>query len=311
MKISFYELFDLMAEEALELLSEDTSDSDASSSEEVISDRSLLDSSSKDTADRESRLFSSETTINGVLEMIGQEESLHVHVFKKKKIKLKLLLVALIGAGLSAAAVALADQPIILNGFFQRAGAEEINDANRVYVGKELKAGQAEVRKESEIREKAAAGVSSKKESEITYQMPDFIKSIESDDPFNFPYAMDTFESKKEDGYYTIPEVIFTNNSMVIFTKEGAKGWKLKKGQTPHFEAEEYPSQAIGGRGQAIIYTYTLDGKLMNKDYSGHGRYGLSQKYALKAEKSGEYYLCLIGASSDSISIKSGRLYVE
>ena len=45
MKISFYELFDLMAEDALELLSEDTPDSETQSS--------------------------SEATINGVLEMIS------------------------------------------------------------------------------------------------------------------------------------------------------------------------------------------------------------------------------------------------
>lgn len=281
MKISFYELFDLMAEEALELLSEDTPDSETQSS--------------------------SEATINGVLEMISQKE--RPHVFKKKKMIRRLLLVAVIGIGVSAAAVALANQPIILNGVLLRIGAEEINDANRAYVGKEMKAGHtAEVRRESEIREEAAAGTSSRLESERTYELPDFIKGIESYE--KLPYAMDTFESKKEDGYYTTPEIIFTNNAMVIFTKEGNKGWKLKKGQTLHFETEEYPSEVNQGRGQAIIYTYILDGKLMNKDY-GDGRRGISQNYDLKAEKSGEYYLCLTGASSDPISIKSGRLYVE
>jgi len=281
MKISFYELFDLMAEEALELLPEDTPDSETQSS--------------------------SEATINGVLEMISQKE--RPHVFKKKKMIRRLLLVAVIGIGVFAAAVALANQPIILNGVLLRIGAEEINDANRAYVGKEMKAGHtAEVRRESEIREEAAAGTSSRLESERTYELPDFIKGIESYE--KLPYAMDTFESKKEDGYYTTPEIIFTNNAMVIFTKEGNKGWKLKKGQTLHFETEEYPSEVNQGRGQAIIYTYILDGKLMNKDY-GDGRRGISQNYDLKAEKSGEYYLCLTGASSDPISIKSGRLYVE
>lgn len=281
MKISFYELFDLMAEEALELLPEDTPDSETQSS--------------------------SEATINGVLEMISQKE--HPRVFKKKKLIRRLLLVAVIGIGVSAAAVALANQPIILNGVLLRIGAEEINDANRAYVGKEMKAGHtAEVRRESEIREEAAAGTSSRPESERTYELPDFIKDIESYE--KLPYAMDTFESKKEDGYDTTPEIIFTNNAMVILTKEGNKGWKLKKGQTLHFETEEYPSEVNQGRGQAIIYTYILDGKLMNQDY-GDGRRGLSQKYDLKAEKSGEYYLCLTGASSDPISIKSGRLYVE
>ncbi len=188
MKISFYELFDLMEEEALELLPEDTPDSETQSS--------------------------SEATINGVLEMISQKE--RPHVFKKKKMIRRLLLVAVIGIGVSAAAVALANQPIILNGVLLRIGAEEINDANRAYVGKEMKAGHtAEVRRESEIREEAAAGTSSRLESERTYELPDFIKGIESYE--KLPYAMDTFESKKEDGYYTTPEIIFTNNAMVIF----------------------------------------------------------------------------------------------
>ena len=52
--------------------------------------------------------------------------------------------------------------------------------------------------------------------------MPDYIKSIESEE--RLPYAMDIFEAKKEDGYYTPPEVIFTHNAMVIFTKEDNKG---------------------------------------------------------------------------------------
>lgn len=297
MKISFYELFDLMAEEVLELLSEDMAEGTTSPSSE----------DTEGATDRDSTFFSAETTINGVLEMISQKE--HPHVIKKKKAKIRLLLVAVIGAGLSAAAVALADQPIIIDGIFQKAGAEEINDTNRDYVGKRLMAADATVVSLEEFRKEEASGLKKQIKPEIQYEMPDFIKSIESEE--HFPYAMDIFEAKKEDGYYTTPEVIFTNNAMVIFTKEGNKGWKLKKGQTLHFEVEEYPSEVTWGRGQVIIYTHILNGKLMNEEYEGHSRYELSQKYDLQAEKDGEYYLCLIGASSDSISIKNGRLYVD
>ena len=53
MKISFYELFDLMAEDALELLSEDMAESTVSP-EDV-----------EGTTDRDSTFFSAETTING------------------------------------------------------------------------------------------------------------------------------------------------------------------------------------------------------------------------------------------------------
>ena len=140
--------------------------------------------------------------------------------------------------------------------------------------------------------------------------MPDYIKSIESEE--RLPYAMNIFEAKKEDGYYTTPEVIFTHNAMVIFTKEDNKGWKLKKGQTLYFEVEEYTFERSWGRGQLIIYTYILDGKLMNKEYDFEGFSNeLLQKYVLQAEKDGEYYLCLLGAHSDSTSIKNGRLYVD
>lgn len=294
MKISFYELFDLMAEEALELLSEDTPDGGARSSLEAAPGRDCPSSSA-------------EATIKGVLEMINQRE--HPHVFKKKKAIFRFLLAAVIGAGLSAAAVALADQPIIIDGIFQKPGAEEINDTNREYVGKRLMAADVTVVSLAEIREEAASRVKRRKKPEIQYEMPGFIKNIESEE--HLPYAMDTFEAKKEDGYYMTPEVIFTNNAMVIFTKEGNRGWKLKKGQTLHFEAEEYPSEINWGRGQTIIYTHIMNGKLMNEEYEGRGRHELLQKYDLQAEKDGEYYLCLVGASSDSISIKNGRLYVD
>lgn len=282
MNISFYELFDLMAEEALELLSEDTPDSETQSSPEA--------------------------TINGVLEMISQKE--RPHVFKKKKTILRLLLVAVIGVGVSAATVALADQRIIIDGIFQKPGAEEINDTNREYVGKRLKVADVTVLSLEEFQKEEASRLKKQKKTEIQYELPDFIKSIESEE--NLPYAMDIFEAKKEDGYYTTPEVMFTHNAMVIFTKEGKKGWKLKKGQTLHFEVEEYPFERSWGRGQLIIYTYILDGKLMNKEYDSECFSNeLLQKYVLQAEKDGEYYLCLLGAHSDSTSIKNGRLYVD
>lgn len=50
----------------------------------------------------------------------------------------------------------------------------------------------------------------------------------------------------------------------------------------------------------------------MNKEYDFEGFSNeLLQKYVLQAEKDGEYYLCLLGAHSDSTSIKNGRLYVD
>ncbi|MCI9442926.1 MAG: hypothetical protein HFH15_17390 [Ruminococcus sp.] len=86
----------------------------------------------------------------------------HPHVLKKKKPKFRLLLVAVIGAGLSAAAAALADQPIIIDGIFQKAGAEEINVANREYVGKSLKVDDVTVVSLEEFQKEVKSGLKNK-----------------------------------------------------------------------------------------------------------------------------------------------------
>lgn len=38
---------------------------------------------------------------------------------------------------------------------------------------------------------------------------------------------------------------------------------------------------------------------------------GLVQNYSIKADKAGEYYICLTGASSDPISLKQGEILIK
>lgn len=107
-----------------------------------------------------------------------------------------------------------------------------------------------------------------------------------------------------------VPEFIFTNDSMVILKKEDSSGWDLKKGESLQIQLELYPSEININkvRGQSIRYQYVYDGKLMKEFDSEQG---LSQNYELKASKSGEYYICLVGGSSDPITIKSGKIYLS
>lgn len=37
----------------------------------------------------------------------------------------------------------------------------------------------------------------------------------------------------------------------------------------------------------------------------------LNQTFELTAEKSGEYYICLLGVSSDPISLKEGKIVIK
>ena len=54
------------------------------------------------------------------------------------------------------------------------------------------------------------------------------------------------------------------------------------------------------------MYQHVWDGQLVKETSS---KYGLFQNYELKVSKSGKYYICLVGASSDSITIKKGEMY--
>lgn len=92
---------------------------------------------------------------------------------------------------------------------------------------------------------------------------------------------------------------------MVILKKEDGSGWNLKKGETLQVQLDLYPSEINYGSGQGIIYQYIYNGKLMKEVYS---ETDLSQNYELKAAKSGEYYICLAGASSDPITIEYGKI---
>lgn len=92
---------------------------------------------------------------------------------------------------------------------------------------------------------------------------------------------------------------------MVILKKEDGSGWNLKEGETLQVQLDLYPSEINYGGGQGIIYQYIYNGKLMNEVYS---ETDLSQNYELKAAKSGEYYICLVGCSSDPITIEYGKI---
>ena len=67
-------------------------------------------------------------------------------------------------------------------------------------------------------------------------------------------------------------------------------------------QATEYEAETNGGNGQGIMYFYICDGE---------PRKELNQTFELTAEKSGEYYICLLGVSSDPISLKEGKIVIK
>ena len=54
---------------------------------------------------------------------------------------------------------------------------------------------------------------------------------------------------------------------------------------------------------------FISDGEIL--DGKSEPRKELNQTFELTAEKSGEYYICLLGVSSDPISLKEGKIVIK
>ena len=110
-----------------------------------------------------------------------------------------------------------------------------------------------------------------------------------------------------EKRYDVTPEIIFTNDVMVIFTRENGEGWFLDKGESLTFEAEQYPLENgwNGDGGQWIEYRSIRDGELSPDSYADNKRI---QKFTVTAEEEGEYYIALRCAGTEPITLKEGTI---
>ena len=107
---------------------------------------------------------------------------------------------------------------------------------------------------------------------------------------------------KAGDHTYSSPEIMLINNSVCVLTKEDGSGWSLEEGDTLEYNFEKYKSSVVAR--QNLIIGYVKDGIM----YQGEGYQQLSASYALKAEDKGEYYIYLLSASSDYLTLKQGEL---
>lgn len=258
MKISYYEMFNLISEEATDLLTEHMS---------------------KHELENIYQNFNYKTTIEDVMEMIPKNK-------KRKRVSLKgRLLVAILMLMVISSTAFAVNHLSVLEG-----GVELVSDKNKHLIGKELTYND-------NIQEVSSDKMDVFGESSI-------VKKVEKDT--HIPRFLEEFTVTEKDGVYIVPEFMFTNDAMVILKKEDGSGWKLKEGESLQIQLELYPSEINKGKGQSIMYQHVFDGQLMKETNS---KYGLFQNYELKASKSGEYYICLVGASSDSITIKKGEMY--
>ena len=282
MKVSYYDLFDMIAEDAGKLLSQ--------------AEQSPIHPEN----------YSPDATITAVREKIKGTES-HKKCAHKNTFRLRLLIAAVILLSLSGIAFAAYQYDLFED------GAALISDENRDLVGIATTRGEASVY-DKDGNLVSGPGLAPKRTLEDVIEETDIIKDIEpaagTNEPFLIPHSVTHFTVKESGNSCTTPEIIFDNGVMVIFTKEDGSGWHLKKGETLVFESTEYPSEinaVTPDKGQCVGFYYVFNNTLMRKSETSLRE--LDLKYELTAEHDGEYYICLIGASSDPISLMEGKIY--
>ena len=283
MKVSYYDLFDMIAEDAGKLLSQ--------------AEQSPIHPEN----------YSPDATIATVRGKIKETEG-HKKRTHKNTFRLRLLIAAVILLSLSGIAFAAYQYDLF------RDGAALITDENRDLVGKEMYMSASVYDKDGNLV--SGPGLAPEPTLEDVMKKTDIIKDIEpaagTNEPFPLPHSVTHFAVKGNGNSCTTPEIIFDNGVMVIFTKEDGSGWHLKKGETLAFESTEYPSEinaVTPDKGQCVGFYYVFNNTLMRK--SDTSLRELDLKHELTAEQDGEYYICLIGASSDPISLMEGKIYVR
>lgn len=229
-------------------------------------------------------MFSPDKTCKDVTNMIHSKK-----IMKKRRLSIKgVLLVAALAVMTSILAIA------------HNTGAALIDDTNRHLVGKGLHGQGLVTGADEEIEFPDNA-------SKTSWDTTSLIKSHQN--VSIGPNSITEFAVSDDSGQYITPEIIFGNNDLVIFEKEDGSGWELNQGETLVFQATEYKAESNHGNGQIIDYFYICNGEILNG--KSEPRKTLNQTFELTAEKAGEYYICLLGASSDPISLKEGKIVIK
>ena len=229
-------------------------------------------------------MFSSDKTCKDVTDMIHKQKSVRKRHFTFKGV--------LLAAALTVLTVLASVITVARNN-----GAALIDDSNRDLVGKASEMTVHKISADEEIKfETNSTGI---------WDTTGLIKSYDNVDII--PNSITEFAVSGDSGQSITPEIIFNNNDLVIFVQEDGSGWKLDKGETLVFQAQEYESELHREKGQSIHYFYIRDGVLLE----GNVQTGLNQTFELTAEKAGEYYICLLNSSSDAISLKEGKVFIK
>lgn len=112
-------------------------------------------------------------------------------------------------------------------------------------------------------------------------------------------------QTKQKGRNHFFPELILVNDSVCILTGEDSQGWMLESGDKLVYEFSKMDSQVV--EEQNLIIGYVKDGVL----YEGEGHREKKGVYEVSVKAAGTYYIYLLSASSDYLSLKRGCVTVD
>ena len=201
-------------------------------------------------------------------------------------------------AALVALAVAAVPCYALIGGKLSRSAV--INDGNKYYVGSQVNDDYYIIidedgnYRDSHGNEGSLEDIISKNE---LHKDSEKVKEIE-DNVLNPASYVEIAGEKGSDGSVKYPAMILINNSVCILTNNAGDGWNLNKGES--LKVKIIKEDAGSARKRNLIVGYIQDGVLKR----GEAFNSDECECVFTAEAAGEYYIYLLSASSDYLTLE-------
>ncbi|MBP3758835.1 MAG: hypothetical protein J6I83_03215 [Firmicutes bacterium] len=201
-------------------------------------------------------------------------------------------------AALVALAVAAVPCYALIGGKLSRSAV--INDGNKYFVGSQVDDDYYIIidedgnYRDSHGNEGSLEDIISKNE---LHKDSEKVKEIE-DNVLNPASYVEIAGEKGSDGSVRYPAIILINNSVCILTNNAGDGWNLDKGES--LKVKIIKEDAGSARKRNMIVGYIQDGVLKK----GEALNSDECECVFTAEVAGEYYIYLLSASSDYLTLE-------
>ena len=226
-------------------------------------------------------------------EMNQEEKTVKTHLNVRKIVAaVAVMFLTIIGTGVVTNATTGGKVVELLTAMF---GAEIVTDENRDLIGKEVVGGEVIISHDTE-------SVATENVQDSQQLLANASVVCEVQEEMLMPHSIDEIQVKEG----KVPEIMMTNGAAVVFYQNDYEGWKCSAGETLVFEFEKYESEVV--EEQTMAVGYVKDGMMYEFDNVFRE---LEGRYEFKIEQDGEYYIYVVSATSDYLTLKMGEISIK